>query len=96
MNPFMDLALLRVRTAKCFLDGFAQIREVQSRISLPIFAAMSHTDQACDYGKLQDFLGAVKSRDVRLSTVTGARHELLKGPERKQVLSSMIAWLMRL
>ena len=42
----MDLALVRVRTARCFLDGFAQIREVQSRINLPIFAAMSPTDQA--------------------------------------------------
>lgn len=51
--------------------------------------------QAYDYGKLQEFLGAVKSRDVTLSTVGGARHELLKGPERERVLESIIAWLTR-
>ncbi|BDA44401.1 probable monoglyceride lipase [Coccomyxa sp. Obi] len=94
-DPFMDLALVRVRTARCFLDGFAQIRAVQSRINLPIFAAMSPTDQACDYGKLQEFLGAVKNKDVTMSKVEGARHELLKGPEREQVLNSIIAWLTR-
>ena len=44
-DPLMDLARLRVRTARCFLDGFAQIREMQGRISLPIFAAMSPTDK---------------------------------------------------
>lgn len=44
-DPLMDLARLRVRTARCFLDGFAQIREMQGHISLPIFAAMSPTDK---------------------------------------------------
>ena len=51
--------------------------------------------QACDYGKLHEFLGAVRSKDVTLSTVEGARHELLKGPECEQVLESMIMWLTR-
>ena len=156
----MDLARLRVCTARCFLDGFAQIREMQGHVSLPIFAAMSPIDmvlaaesnallrapfwvpsckvltdvrihnakikglcqrelqafsclilscnlilsaikallccmQACDYGKLKDFLGAVKSKDVTLLTVEGARHEVLMSPEREHVLQSIIAWLTR-
>ncbi len=41
----MDLARLRVCTARCFLDGFAQIREMQGHVSLPIFAAMSPIDK---------------------------------------------------
>ncbi|CAL8470363.1 g9905 [Coccomyxa elongata] len=56
-DPFMDLALVRVRTARCFLDGFAQIGEVQSRINLPIFAAMSPTDQACTMASFRNFSG---------------------------------------
>lgn len=45
-DPFMDLAKLRVRTGRSFLDGFKQIREMQGHVSLPIFAAMSPTDEA--------------------------------------------------
>lgn len=62
-------------------------------ITLRLWA--SHGAQACDFGKLQGFLKAVKSKDVTLLTVEGARHELLKGPERQQVLNSIIAWLTR-
>ena len=51
--------------------------------------------QACDYGKLKEFLGAVKSKDVTLLTVEGARHEVLFSPERDWVLHSMIEWLTR-
>ncbi|EIE26115.1 alpha/beta-hydrolase [Coccomyxa subellipsoidea C-169] len=82
-DPFMDLARLRVCTARCFLDGFAQIKEMQGHVSLPIFAAMSPIDKACDYGKLKGFLGAVESKDVTLLTVEGARHEVLMSPERE-------------
>lgn len=51
--------------------------------------------QVCDYGKLKDFLRAVKSKDVTLMTEEGARHELFMSPDRDRVLHSMIDWLTR-
>lgn len=36
---------VRVRTARMFLDGFAGIQQGQAGLDLPIFAAMSPTDQ---------------------------------------------------
>ena len=43
----MELGPVRVRTARTFLDGFAKIRQGQAGLDLPIFAAMSPTDQVC-------------------------------------------------
>jgi alpha-beta hydrolase superfamily lysophospholipase len=51
--------------------------------------------QACDYGSLKEFLASVQSKDITLLTLQDARHELLKCPERAEVLSGMISWLTR-
>jgi hypothetical protein len=44
-DPLTDLRRVRVRTARTFLDGFAQIRAGQAALDLPIFAAMSPIDK---------------------------------------------------
>ena len=41
----MNLQKLRARTARTFLDGFANIQQGQGRLCMPIFAAMSPTDK---------------------------------------------------
>ena len=42
----IDMRPVRVRTGRMFLDGFAAIRAQEAELDLPIFAAMSPTDQA--------------------------------------------------
>lgn len=42
----LDMRPVRVRTARTFLDGFAAIRKGEAALDVPIFAAMSPTDQA--------------------------------------------------
>jgi hypothetical protein len=41
----IDKQPVRVRTGRMFLDGFAGIKKGQANLDLPIFAAMSPTDQ---------------------------------------------------
>ena len=41
----IDKQPVRVRTGRMFLDGFAGIKQGQANLDLPIFAAMSPTDQ---------------------------------------------------
>ena len=41
----IDMRPVRVRTGRMFLDGFAAIRAQEAELDLPIFAAMSPTDQ---------------------------------------------------
>ena len=41
----IDMRPVRVRTGRMFLDGFAAIRAQEADLDLPIFAAMSPTDQ---------------------------------------------------
>lgn len=43
----IDKQPVRVRTGRMFLDGFAGIKQGQANLDLPIFAAMSPTDQVC-------------------------------------------------
>lgn len=50
--------------------------------------------QACDYGKLVEFLGAVKSKDVTFITVHGARHEIFRCPQRGVVIADMVKWVL--
>ena len=42
----IDMRPVRVRTGRMFLDGFAAIRAQEAELDVPIFAAMSPTDQA--------------------------------------------------
>ncbi|CAK0736685.1 hypothetical protein CVIRNUC_000786 [Coccomyxa viridis] len=91
----IDMRPVRVRTGRMFLDGFAAIRAQEAELDLPIFAAMSPTDQACDFSALKRFLGAVKSQRKDLKVFPGAFHELLKGPEQQATLDAMTEWLLR-
>mmetsp|Transcript_22991 Transcript_22991/g.50466 ORF Transcript_22991/g.50466 Transcript_22991/m.50466 type:complete len:315 (-) Transcript_22991:187-1131(-) len=84
---------VKTRMANETLKGFRLAHAKQSTLKLPIYAAHGTSDRCTSLKAVKALLAAAASTDKTLNEVAGGYHEIMLGPEKDEVLRSMVDWI---
>jgi alpha-beta hydrolase superfamily lysophospholipase len=81
------------RTAGALLDGLEKVWAGADAIDVPVIALHGTTDKATDPRGSAELIRRAHSADKTLKLYPGLYHDLVREPEKEQVMSDLESWL---
>ncbi len=92
-DPLISRDKLPAATAAATLKAIADVQERMSQLKLPLMVMYGTADSVNPIEGSQAFVEAVASKDKTLKVYPGVYHDMLNEPERDQIATDIIAWL---
>jgi len=92
-DPFIHHPPGPARTAGALLDALARIWEHAEEMSVPLLSLHGTADRATDPRGSVEMVKRARSKDRKVLLYDGLYHDLVREPERVQVMEDIEAWL---
>lgn len=93
IDPLITRDKLPAATASASLNGIADVQQRMGQLKLPLLVLYGTADSVNPIEGSQAFVQGVASTDKTLKAYPGVYHDMLNEPERDQIATDVIAWL---
>jgi acylglycerol lipase len=93
-DPLITRDKLPAATAAATLNGIADAQKRMAQLKLPLWVMYGTADSVNPIEGSQALIQAAASADKTLKVYPGVYHDMLNEPERDQIASDVIAWLL--